>query len=248
MEDEQSNKKKIDLKVKVYKDNRDDVKLRPLMNDGTINAPGNCVFIGRTKSGKSNLLCHILCCPDMYKGYFDIIYLFCVSPSALLINNVKELKEQNIFTDGDPSKLQKILDTQKAVIKEYGWKKAPRICVIADDMAGVRKFMSSKALSTIFYSGSHSKIYTYITVQQYKLLPKSMRANADALFLFHGCVQPELEAFQEEHGPPQLNKKEFIELCQYALDEPFSFMFVNCCIPDKKKKFRKGFETILKIK
>jgi hypothetical protein len=239
--------KELDLEIKPLKDNRDNIKLNKLMKDGTIPTPGNCVFVGRTKSGKSVCIANILLKKHMYKGYFDIIYLFCLSPARVLIDNLKELDEQNVFTDGDPSKLNRLLEIQKDIIDKKGFKKAPSILVIADDMASEPKFMNSSGLRTVFFSGSHHKIYCWITTQSYVKLPRSMRLNADSLFLFHGLTSTEVDRFSEEHRPPQLNKKQFKQLCDYTLKKAYSFMFCNCCVADKTTKFRKGFSEILKI-
>ncbi len=239
--------KTIDLKMKVFKDSRDGIKAPELCNNGAIIPLGNCLMIGKIKSGKSVVIANLLTNPDFFKNYFDFIFLFCVSPSTLLINSCK-IDKKKVFTDGDPEILQKILDTQKKTIKEVGFKKAPKILIIADDMASIPKFMNSKALRTLFFSGSHSKIYVWVTSQSYTKIERSMRLNADAILLFHGVTNSEIERFAEEHQPATMTKKEFIELVNYCIKEPFNFIFANQCVNDKTLKFRKNFEELVKIK
>jgi len=181
--------KNISLDIVPIKDNRDFIKQNILMKEGIIPAPGNQIIIGKIKSGKSVFLANLLTKKEFYKGYFDIIFLFCLSASTVLKNNVPEITEERTYTDGDPSKLDAILKAQKELMKTTEWKKCPSILVLCDDMASETRFMNSPALRTIFFSGSNSKIYCWITSQSYVRIPRSMRLNADSIIMFHGATQ-----------------------------------------------------------
>lgn len=239
--------KTIDLGIKPIKDNRDYIKQNSLMKEGIIPAPGNLLVIGKIKSGKSVLLANLLSRKEFYKDYFDIIFLFCLSASTVLKGNVPQIKEERIYTDGDPAKLQAIINAQKELMKTTEWKKCPSILILCDDMASETKFMNSPALRNVFFAGSNSKIYCWITSQSYVKIPRSLRLNADSIIIFHGATQSEWDRFVDEHQPAELNKKQFLDLCHYASDKPYDFLFANCNVVDKKCKFRKKFDEILKI-
>lgn len=237
----------IDLGIKPIKDNRDFIKQNTLMKEGVIPSPGNALYIGKIKSGKSVLCANLLTRKEFYKGYFDIIFLFCLSASAVLKDNVVEIDEKRIYTDGDPSKLEAIINAQKKLMETTEWKKCPSILILCDDMASETRFMNSPALRSIFFSGSNNKIYCWITSQSYVKIPRSMRLNADSIVIFHGATQTEWVRFAEEHQPAELTKKQFLELCHMATSEPYNFLFANCNVVDKKCKFRKNFGHIIKI-
>lgn len=240
--------KKIDLDIKPIKDNRDYIKQTELMKNGTIPAGNaNLIVIGKVKSGKSVLMANLLSRKEFFKGYFDIIFLFCLSASTVLKANVPEIKEERIYTDGDPSKLSAILTAQKKLIEQSGWKKAPSILVLCDDMASETRFMNSPALRMIFFSGSNSKISCWITSQSYVRVPRSMRLNADSIILFHGITTSEWTRFIDEHQPAEMTKNQFLELCHFATAQPYDFLFANCNVVDKKCKFRKKFDSILEL-
>lgn len=235
-----------DLKIKAFKDNRDSIQLPKLASDNIIPS-GTSVFIGKIKSGKTNLIINLLTNPNYYKDYFDSIYLFTLSPAQALIDNLK-LPTTRIATDGDPSKLQKILDRQLEIIEKNGFKKSPKILIIADDIVSENKFLNSAALRQLFFSGSHSNVTLWMTSQSYTKIPRAMRLNAESIIIFHGVTLSEIERFAEEHAPMELTKKEFVEMVKTIIKEPFNFVFANCRESDKRCKFHVNFDSIMKIK
>jgi hypothetical protein len=183
----------------------------------------------------------------MLKGYFDEIYLFCLSPCSTFVDNVPEIKETNIFTDDNPEVLEKIYQRNKKLVDDLGFKRTPNVLFILDDIIQSKKFMNSSVLSELFFSGSHAKCSVWILTQNYMSIPRRMRMNAVGIIICHGLNNTEKERFSDEWQSAYLDKKEFMNLINYCLDKPYSFMFVNRDNPNKKEMYRCGFDTILEI-
>lgn len=237
--------KKPSLKIKPLKSGRDFVKQRPLMENGTIPGMGAHILVGRSGSGKSCCVANLFKNGHMLKGYYDYVYVFCLSPSNLLLDHCPDIKEKNVIRDDNPKTLERILDAQKDIIEKDGFKKAPKLCFLLDDIISSNKFMNSKPLRDLFYGGTNFKCTTFIMTQSYVKILRSLRINAHSLFLFHGLTDTELIRFAEEHRPAGMSRDDFLRMTNSAIIEPYSFLFCNCSIPDKTKKFRKGFDIIL---
>lgn len=234
------------LEIKVYKSDRDGIKKTNLQKDFILPPPGLTLFVGKTGSGKTNVVCNLLQ-SKMLGDHFDLIYVFCLSPCTMLTDTCKKIEEKNTFTKDDPEKLAEIVEIQKKFIKDNGFKKAPHILFILDDVVQSGSFLRHPVLRELAFAGTHFKASCWISTQSYKAIPRAIRINCHSLILYHGLTDGELDRFAEEHQSAYLNKKDFIKLVKYAIDEPYSFLFVNCTIPNKKKMFRKGFEQILVI-
>ena len=150
--------------------------------------------------------------------------------------------------DDDPEHIVKLLEKQDKLIEKEGYKKAPHILIILDDIVQSNTFLKHEVLNKIAFSGTWSKISCIITSQSYVQIPRRIRLNAHSVILFHGLTDTELERFCSEHASPYLSKQKFCEMIKYSLEEPFSFMFYNRTNPNKKEAYRKKFDKILKIK
>ena len=235
----------MSLKIKPLKSGRDSITEPPLAENYTIPGVGSTIFCGTTGSGKTVAMTNLLKEKHMLGGFFDYIYVFCLSPCTLLQDHLK-IPDERIVLDGDPKKLQLIIDQQKKLVKK-NFKKAPNILIVLDDMISCHKFMASRALREIYFGGTHFKMSNFLCVQSWVKLPRSLRINAHHILLFHGVNDGEVERFATEHRPGGVKKQEFINLVNFAVSEPYGFLFANCRIPDKTQKFRKNFDTILKL-
>lgn len=244
---------KIDLSMKVYKGSRENIKERELQKNGTIPGFGATCFVGTTGSGKTNVAVNLLADPRFMgkingKPYYDLVFLFCFSPSDLMISNLEGiLEEKRVFMKPDPSILKNILDKQEQLVKKVGFKNSPHILIVLDDVISSPKFVKNEAVSKLFFQGTHFKITTWIMVQSYMALPRWYRINCHYLLFFSGANQDEIEKFTSEYQPKQLDKQEFMQMVKDVTTEPYSFLFVNNKVPDKKVKFRLGFDNIIQL-
>ena len=234
------------------KSNRDSVKKTAGQKAYELPPPGTCIFVGSTGSGKTSIAGKLLMKPeiaepgqpknlDMLYGYFDKIYVFCLSPCTSLIDNVEHIVEENVFLEDDPTKLEELYAKQKSCIKKLGFKRTPHVLIILDDIVQSKTFLKSKVLTDIFFGGTHSKFSLWILSQNYMSVPRRLRMNCHSMLLFHGVCGTEIERFSDEWQSPYLKKNDFTDLVNYAIEEPYSFLFVNGTNPNKKKQFRLGF-------
>lgn len=235
------------LDVRVVKSGRDAIKKTAHQKNFTLPPPGLLSIIGSTGSGKTVLICNLLE-KRLLGSAFDLIYVFCMSPCTMIMDDCKKVKKSRVFTDGDPEKLVEIISAQKSFIEKYKFKKAPHILVLLDDMVQDRKFFRHPAMRELAFAGTHMKISTWITSQSYVEIPRAIRINCHSLILFHGMKESEYTRFVDEYQSPYMSKNDFIAMVKYALADPYSFMFVNCTHPNKRLAFRKGWDTILEIK
>jgi len=227
------------------------------------------ILSGPSKSGKTNLARWSL---DKYytngrgKSWFDEIYL--LSPTANIDYcwaDLKGLKPKNRITNPTPQLLLKILNDQKKDIQgstsdmaaqrmssaqlSKRKQKAKKVLIIFDDAIAESKMINSKEFLKVFVAGRHYGISSMVMTQSYVKVPRSVRLQATHVSMFPSRSS-EIERLYSEHGPKELNKKDFTELVQFATrpneEEPFPFLFVDCFAPPKTR-FRRGFINVLEI-
>ena len=233
------------LKIKGLKSKRDDIYKTPAQRAYVMIPPGNTIFVGMTGSGKTNVVATILKDEDGLKGYFDKIFVICMSPCTTLSDHVEEIEEDEIMMDDDPEDLIEIYQKQKKIVKDLGFKRAPHILIILDDIVQSKRYMNSRILREIYFGGTHNKVSTWLLSQNYVSVPRNLRVNCHALLLFHGSNATELDRFQDEFQTSFMEKKEFRKLVEETIYEPFSFIFCNRTNPDKSRMFLKKFTTQL---
>lgn len=243
----------FDLKIKPLKSRKDDIKQREIMKEGLImDFPSITIISGRAGSGKTNLLATLLCKPDFFGdrgngNFFDLVFLFTNSIDDLLMIHCKKLlPKKRIFVHPTPSDFQKIIDIQEKVIEANGFKKAPKLLFILDDVINDTKMLSSKVIKSLFFQQRHLKTSIFILTQDFASVPLKFRKNAHFVIFFKGTKR-EHERLAEDFGDNKLNKNEMLDLIDFATKEPFNFLFINNKIPDRSLKFRKNFDDIIRF-
>lgn len=214
--------------------------------------PSLTLIVGKSGSGKSNVVAHMLTNEEFMKDFFDEIYLF--SPTAHSDDIVQHLNldDEHIIDNLDTSavdKLNKIIDDQDSKIKKEGIKsvaKKSKILIMCDDCISQKAFMKSDILTRLATAGRHSLISTIICSQSYTKVPRVIRLQSQGLILFPSS-NDELELLNRDLCPPNTSKKAFLDLIKYATESRFSFLYVNHHCDDSKDKFRKNFDVILSI-
>lgn len=212
--------------------------------------PSMLLCVGKSGSGKSNVIANMMMKKEFLGKFFDQVYLF--SPTAKsddLVEHLK-LKKENIVDKLDKSaivKLNKIVDDNTEKIKKNGIASTARnskILIICDDCISHKLFIKSDILIMLATAGRHALISTIICTQSYTKVPRVIRLQAQGLIIFPSS-NDEIELLADDLTPPNVSKKHFIEMIKYATDEPYSFLFVNHHVKNQRDKFRKNFNEII---
>ena len=153
-------------------------------------------------------------------------------------------REKCYFDSYDPAELEQVINTQKKVIdyrKEQKHKDLYQILIVIDDFADDTNFTrKSQLLHQLYIRGRHYMIST----QVYKQIQPIVRKNVTHLFIYRLRNYGDLESIVEELSAVY-EKKTLLQIYHEAVDEPYSFLYVNVIQKDKRKMFMTRFEHCL---
>lgn len=244
------------LKIVKFSTNKHKIPQRQIMEDNIIpQHPSSVIFNGRSGSGKSNLIVNLLTRPEFYgrtkedepkSQYFDLIFLFSPTAKNDDLPQYLEIPDSRTFDENFDAPLEHIIRTQKNIIEKNGLDSAPKILIIFDDIQSQKKFMNSPNFTKMFIQNRHHGISTWVACQSFTRLPRVLRLQANALFIFPSSGS-ETEILAAEFTPPNTSRRQFETLIQHATRERFSFLFINMREPPDQR-YRKNLDTILTIK
>jgi hypothetical protein len=204
------------------------------------------IFSGPSSSGKSNAARWIL--DRYYKKVFDRIIL--LSPTAEIDPVWKDLKglaKKDRITRMSMRPIRSLLKKQEADVLKHGKRKCKKVLVIYDDTIGDRGVINDPKFLVSFIRGRHFCVSCFVMTQSYTKIPRAVRLQATALSVFPS-FRSEIERLYEEHGPYQLDKKEWFEMVQKAMqktpDEQFPFFFVDSTKPVEDRYRRCLYQCI----
>ena len=207
-----------------------------------------CV-VAPSGSGKTNLLLNMLTRKDMLKDYYHYILVF--SPTAGKYDDTyKALKipEENFIEDFDNGTFEKIIESRKKLIEEKGIKwvsEKCRVALIFDDVIANRDFLQGAVALKLFSLLRHYLCSIYIMIQSYTKLPRALRLNCNATYIFPAS-QSEVEVLKDEVCPAGLSKKEFEKVIEYATSEPYNFLAINNHAK-QGERIRKNLDEVIKL-
>lgn len=217
--------------IKVIETEKSAVPLRGCMKSGILpKFPSSVCLSGRSGSGKTNLLLNMLTRQDMLKDYYHYILVF--SPTAGKYDDTYralKIPEENFIEEFDSEVFERLIDSRKQLIEEKGIKwvaKNSRVCIILDDVIANRDFLQSSTALKLFSLLRHYLCSIYIMIQSYTKLPRALRLNCNATYIFPAS-QSEIEVLKDEVTPAGLTKKQFEKVIEYATREPYNFLSIN---------------------
>ena len=232
------------LDIQVYKSNKHKIKQPEACENGILpKLHCSYLIIGKSGSGKSNSVIHMLTSKKLLGGAFDVILYMCDSPDDLFKENLNIPKENFIkeFTD---EWIQELINKQKGSVEKKGIDKTKSICLIFDDILSKRKFLNGNMIKKLVTETRHYNITCIFNTQSYKNVPRVVRINCRGLILFPSSLG-ELEKFSEENCLPNMSKKHFMRLIQHCTNQPYQFAFINHDSPNPQDKLRKNFNKIV---
>jgi len=246
------NNQKYDLTIKPLPTSKDGIYQRPLMESGVIPQVNTVsMIVGKSGSGKTCLLCNLLQRPEFYgpdntgTPYFDQTIIFSTTGGTALDNtydSVSWLKSDNFEHEFKPEYITGLIESQKKHINQHGFGKR-KLLIIFDDILSQPKFIKSKEFLKCFVELRHFCCTVIVNTQSYTRIPRACRLQTTCLFFFPSSMS-EQEVLADNVCPPNMSKKRFIELIQYATDKPYNFLYINNKLPINER-FRKNLDKII---
>lgn len=238
-----NSKEKDDLEVQVFKSKKHKIKQPPACECGIL-PKMHCSYlvVGKSGSGKSNVVLHMLNSPSLLGGAFDVVLYLCDSPDDLFRENLKIPKE-NFIKDFTEEWLEKLIDKQRQSVEKKGADKTDNILLIFDDILSKPKFLNSKILTHLVTACRHFNISCVFNTQSYKKIPRVVRLNVRGIILFPSSLG-ELVKFSEENCLPNMTNKHFLKLVQHCTKDQYQFAFLQSDAPPNDK-LRKNFNKIV---
>jgi hypothetical protein len=122
--------------------------------------------------------------------------------------------------------------------------------LILDDCLGMDCFKVSRKnkFQNFLIRNRHHWTNVFICSQSIKSLPKTVRTNTSLFILFKYANKEVILKDLYVEVSNLCTEEEFLELFDYATNEPHSFLCLNFTQNDKSRIFRKGFDTVLRLK
>lgn len=204
------------------------------------------LVVGRSGSGKSNVVIHMLKSKVMLNGAFNKIYYLTGSPDDTFLENIK-IPEDHIIRDFDDCEfLVELIEEQADVIKKKGIAAASKTnntLLVFDDILGHPKFLASKMMMKLVTECRHYLITCIFNTQSYKKVPRSVRINCRGIIFFPSSLG-EMVVFSEEQCLPNMSKKRFMQLLEHATSQAYQFAFIQSDAPPMDR-LRKNFNAII---
>lgn len=216
--------------------------------------PFRFLCIGRSGSGKSNILSCLCALPDWYGDDFDgeNIYIFTGSPGddkmSKLIN-YKEIPDGNVRNDWFDTEVSDVYDE---IVKDWkdaveDKKKPNNVLFVVDDLFFSNKFANSakkdSMMSKVFQNGRKYSISIIILAQKYSSISSSLRENANAMITF-GATNKQLDLMEGDWNYLP-SSRDFHKVFRDATNgSKHDWLFVNIDLPLNQRYMDKNFESM----
>ena len=184
--------------------------------------PSLLLIIGSVRSGKSNLLCNLLCNPAMYKDRFDVVHL--ISNTLNADPKMKMMKKYFACEDHyEDSMIESIIESQKTL----GEEDRLNLAVCLDDIL-TKDFSKNNYVSFLATRFRHYGINLLaFTTQSFRAVSGLIRNNATNVIICKQQNSKELEKIAEEYGDLFGSPDNFVKLYNIAHKERYSFLHLD---------------------
>jgi hypothetical protein len=226
--------------------NKQDLYQPPCVDLGILpELPFGMAIIGKSGSGKTQMMIHMMTSPHLLEGVFDFTYLFTGIKADEEMIKALNLPKDCIKNNFEEEDVKKITDKLEKTVEKQGFKNTPSVCMIFDDFLNKPKFMKSDTMVKLATGNRHMNISYILLSQYYKKLTPVIRTNVAYIAFFPASLS-EVIKLSEEQCPANTSHKDMIKLVQHATAKPYQFLGINSrCSCDKR--LRRGFENILKL-
>ena len=157
--------------------------------------PGNFIFLGNRKSGKSFMCAEIL---KSLQHEFDLVLSFLGTRfcNDNLSRFVAEAYSPDLnFTEFNCGVLNCLWSQQERLLSAG---KVRNVAVVFDDVF-TNSRQDSEALTRLFFRGRHHKVTCFFCCVSYSACPKPLRRCADCIFLFSALSSSDRKYLTEEY-------------------------------------------------
>lgn len=173
---------------------------------------------------------------EKYEGTIDPNLIFMEYTPELLQNMLDEKQnEVEFIRDHLPEKEK---EEAKYYVDKDLW--------IFDDLVGSSLFTQShkqNPFKILNIRHRHFSASLILVTQAYKEIPKTIRTNVTAYVLFRISNQKEIDVIYEE-CPCFLTKSQWMKIYEKAVQEPYSFLYINLFFTSDRRMFKR-FEYVI---
>lgn len=202
--------------------------------------------VAQRASGKTNMVIDMLTDDNKLCKYFDLVFVWSTSyyHDSKWKNIHLPCEHITVHEKYDLPAIQHLFQT----LQELAKTKRMNTLFVFDDMIdqNVMHAQQMGVLEGIAVRGRHYNISIIVISQLYKKLSSPMRVNSTNLVFFRIRNRNELEKVTEENQE-SLSKKDFLKVYDFATNTPFAFLHINNQEADPALRFRKNWNTIIKI-
>ena len=164
-------------------------------------------IVGSRGKGKTTLLLNALNHKQLFKGYFDNVFL--VSPTAKNDDKFKPLikeltQEDKFYNELTEGNIREIMSGLAMFNRDFNRKKnkrEPRSLIILDDcIANMPRSTQKSVINELVIQNRHHKVSVWITSQKLTKINPLIRSNVDVISFFKTDNIKELKAFTEEYN------------------------------------------------
>ena len=211
------------------------------------NWPFRMLIIGPSGSGKTNTLLHLI--NKLHP--IDKIYLYVKDLHApkyeYLINKREQAGIKNL---NDPHAFVEYSDDMNDVfddINNYNKNRDKKVLIVLDDMIADIEYNKNfkRIIKELFYRARKINVSIAFITQSYFRALKDARLNSTHYILMQIGNKKELKRIAEGKSG-HLNYKDFLEMYNYCIKKPYSFMTIDAR-PTATIPFKKHFNELIDL-
>ena len=182
---------------------------------GYIKEPHTTIFTGQTGSGKTHLVLELI--ENYYNKHFEYIIIIC----PMLRENVTYHGKEWIKTDDNVWLIDPRDNLYQWIKKSSELLRFLEVLFIIDDIIANESLDKRRQpLLELSISGRHRNHYLWLLTQSYIAIPKNLRRQAKAVFVWYPKERGDLKAIHDENDVLTDNElvvaREFFKKSKYA--------------------------------
>lgn len=163
--------------------------------------------VGSRGKGKTTLVLNALNHKELFKGYFDNIYL--ISPTAKNDDKFKPLikelsQEDKFYNELNDENIREIMSGLASFNRDFNrkkYKREPRSLIILDDcIANMPRSTQKSVINELVIQNRHHKCSLWITSQKLTKINPLIRSNVDVISFFKCDNKKEMASFCDEYN------------------------------------------------